>query len=141
MSKSGPIIVIDDDVEDHIIMDEIFRNLNYPNKVIYFSDGNAAVDYLKTTENPPFLIISDVNMPGMNGFEIRNKICENERLNAQCIPYLFFTTSVDKKAVNDAYKLSVQGYFMKAATMTDLQNTLRKIIDYWQESYAPSQFN
>lgn len=141
MSKSGPIIVIDDDLEDHLILDEIFRNLNYPNKVIFFSDGKAAVDYLDTTEDPPFIIISDINMPGMNGFEVRNKICENERLNSKCIPYLFFTTSVDKKAVRDAYRMSVQGYFLKPTTMTDLQNTLKKIIDYWQESYAPSQFN
>ena len=141
MSKSGPIIVIDDDLEDHLIMDEIFRNLNYPNKVLFFSDGKTAVDYLITTEDPPFIIISDINMPGMNGFEIRHKICENEKLNSKCIPYLFFTTSVDRKAVRDAYKMSVQGYFIKPATMTDLQNTLKKIIDYWQESYAPSQFN
>ena len=42
MSKSGPIIVIDDDLEDHLILDEIFRNLNYPNRVIFFSKGEDA---------------------------------------------------------------------------------------------------
>lgn len=141
MSKSGPIIVIDDDMEDHLIMDEIFRHLNYPNEVIFFSDGNAAVEYLIAAEELPFLIISDINMPGMNGFEVRNKICENERLNAKCIPYLFFTTSVDKKAVTQAYELSVQGFFIKPTTMTELEKTLKTIIEYWQESYAPSQFN
>lgn len=141
MSKSGPIIVIDDDLEDHLILQETFKSLNYPNKVIFFSEGSAAVDYLTATDEAPFLIISDINMPGMNGFEIRNKIRANERLNGQCIPYLFFTTSVDKKAVKEAYSLSVHGYFVKPATMTELQNTLRKIIDYWQESFAPSQFN
>lgn len=141
MSKSGPIIVIDDDLEDQLILDEIFKHLNYPNKIIFFSNGNEAVDYLTTTEDFPFLIISDINMPGMNGFEVRNKICSNERLNSKYIPYLFFTTSVDKKAVKEAYSLSVQGYFVKPATMTDLQSTLKKIIDYWLESFAPSQFN
>jgi CheY-like chemotaxis protein len=141
MSKSGPIIVIDDDLEDHVILDEIFRNLNYPNKIIFFSDGDSAVDFLKSTEDSPFLIISDINMPGMNGFDIRSKICSIEKISSQGIPYLFLTTSVDKKAVHDAYRLSVQGFFMKPATMMDMQNTLKKIIDYWQESYAPSQFN
>lgn len=141
MSKSGPIIVIDDDLEDHLILDEIFRNLNYPNKIIFFTDGDTAVDFLKSTQDQPFLIISDINMPGMNGFDIRTKICANERLRAQGIPYLFFTTSVDQKAVRDAYQLSVQGFFIKPATMIEMQNTLKKIIDYWQESYAPSQFN
>ena len=77
----------------------------------------------------------------MNGFEIRSKICQSVKLNSKYIPYLFFTTSVDKKAVREAYELSVQGYFIKPATMTDMENTLKKIIDYWQESFVPSQFN
>ena len=140
MSKSGPIIVIDDDLEDHIIFEEIFKNLNYPNRVIFFSNGNEAFDYLTSTEDLPFIIISDINMPGMNGFEIRRKICSNEKLNSKYIPYLFFTTSVDKKAVTEAYGLSVQGYFVKPATMTDLERTLKRIIDYWQECFAPSYF-
>ena len=141
MSKSGPIIVIDDDLEDHIIFEEIFKNLNYPNRVIFFSNGNEAFDYLTSTEDLPFIIISDINMPGMNGFEIRKKICSNEKLNSKYIPYLFFTTSVDKKAVTEAYGLSVQGYFVKPATMTDLERTLKRIIDYWQECFAPTHFN
>lgn len=141
MSKSGPIIVIDDDLEDHIIFEEIFKNLNYPNRVIFFSNGNEAFDYLTSTEDLPFIIISDINMPGMNGFEIRKKICSDEKLNSKYIPYLFFTTSVDKKAVTEAYGLSVQGYFVKPATMTDLERTLKRIIDYWQECFAPTHFN
>src|SRR5690606_4807633 len=106
MSKSGPIIVIEDDPEDQLIMDEIFRHLKYPNRVIFFSDGRAAVEYLNTTDEHPFIIISDINMPGMNGFEIRNKICRDDKLSAKCIPYLFFTTSADEKAVAQAYDMS-----------------------------------
>jgi CheY-like chemotaxis protein len=139
MKKSGPIIVIEDDLEDQMILDEIFRNLNFPNKVIFFSDGNEALDYLNATTEQPFLILSDINMPRMDGFEVRNQIYKNEKL--KCIPYLFFTTGVDKKAVYDAYAMSVQGFFIKPASMEQLQNTVKKIIEYWQECYAPSQFN
>lgn len=139
MKKSGPIIVIEDDLEDQQILDEIFRNLNFPNKVIFFSGGQEALDYLETTRDQPFLILSDINMPMMNGFEVRDKIFNNERL--KFIPYLFFTTGVDKKAVEDAYAMSVQGFFIKPASMAQLQGTVKKIIEYWQECYAPSQFN
>ena len=139
MRKSGPIIVIEDDLEDQQILDEIFRNLKFPNKVIFFSDGRDALTFLDDTEEQPFLIISDINMPCMNGFEVRNKICSNEKL--KCIPYLFFTTGVEKKAVYEAYAMSVQGFFIKPSSMSELQNTMKKIIDYWQECYAPGQFN
>lgn len=139
MRKSGPIIVIEDDLEDQQILDEIFRNLDLPNKVIFFSDGQDALEYLSTTLDQPFLILSDINMPRMDGFQVRNKIVRDEKL--KCIPYLFFTTGVDKKAVHDAYAMCVQGFFLKPASMSQLQDTVKKIIEYWQECYAPSQFN
>lgn len=141
MRKSGPIIVIDDDLEDQQILDEIFKNLDIPNKIIFFADGNDALQYLITTDDQPFLILSDINMPRMDGFEVRNRIWKNENLKSRFIPYLFFTTSVEKKAVHDAYNLSVQGFFVKPTTMLEMQSCLKKIIDYWQECYSPGQFN
>jgi CheY-like chemotaxis protein len=141
MKKSGPIIVIDDDLEDQQILDEIFRNLDIPNKILFFADGNDALQYLINTDDQPFLILSDINMPRMDGFEVRDRIWKNENLKSRFIPYLFFTTSVDKKAVHDAYNMSVQGFFVKPTTMADMQNSVKKIIDYWQECYSPGQFN
>lgn len=141
MRKSGPIIIIDDDLEDQQILDEIFKNLDIPNKIIFFADGNDALQYLITTDDQPFLILSDINMPRMDGFEVRNRIWRNDNLKSRFIPYLFFTTSVEKKAVYDAYNLSVQGFFVKPTTMAEMQNSLKKIIDYWQECYSPGQFN
>src|SRR5688572_26175275 len=98
MKKSGPIIVIEDDLEDQQILEEIFKNLKFPNKVIFFADGSDALKYLDTTNEQPFLILSDINMPKMDGFEVRRKIWTNEKTSLKCIPYLFFTTGVDKKA-------------------------------------------
>jgi DNA-binding NarL/FixJ family response regulator len=80
-------------------------------------------------------------MPKINGFELRSKIFTNEQLQTKCIPYLFFTTGASKKAVLDAYSLSVQGFFKKPSSMGDLRNTIRKIVDYWQECIAPSEYD
>ena len=141
MKKSGHIIVIEDDLDDQYILAGIFKKLNYKNEVIYFSDGHKALEYLITTDDQPFLILSDVNMPKLNGLELRRKIHENEKLSLRCIPYLFFTTSANNKSVLDAYSMSVQGYFMKPSKVSDLENTIRKIVDYWLECYAPSEFS
>ena len=59
MNKNGPIIVIEDDLEDQEILVEIFQKLGYENKVIYFVDGNEALEYLNQSEVQPFLILSD----------------------------------------------------------------------------------
>jgi CheY-like chemotaxis protein len=140
MNKIGPIIIIEDDLEDQLILAEIFEELSYANEIVYFADGNVALDYLNQRHVQPFLILSDVNMPKINGFELRNKVFTNEQLQTKCIPYLFFTTATTKKAVLDAYSLSVQGFFLKKTTMDGLKDTIRKIVEYWQECIAPSQF-
>jgi CheY-like chemotaxis protein len=140
MNKSGPIIVIEDDVDDQAVLVEIFRQLGYINKIVYFVDGNEALEYLNKTDVQPFLILSDINMPKINGFELRSKIFTNEQLQTKCIPYLFFTTGANKKAVVDAYAMSVQGFFLKPSSIQALENTIKKIVEYWQECIAPSQF-
>lgn len=141
MNKTGPIIVIEDDIDDQEMLEEIFLKLGYKNKIVYFADGNEALEYLNQTDVQPFLILSDINMPRINGFELRSKVFTNEQLQTKCIPYLFFTTSATKKSVTDAYALSVQGFFQKPNSMKGLENTIRKIIEYWQECIAPSQYD
>ena len=141
MNKNGPIIVIEDDADDQEVLVEIFQRLGYLNKVFYFMDGNKALEFLNSTEVMPFLILSDINMPKIDGFELRNKVFTNAELHTKCIPYLFFTTSATKKTVMDAYALSVQGFFIKPGTMQGLENSIRKIVEYWKECIAPSEFD
>ncbi len=127
-------------MDDQEIMVEIFHKLGYKNEIVYFTDGNEALEYLNETHVHPFLILSDINMPKISGFELRNKVFTNEQLQTKCIPYLFFTTAADRKSVVDAYALSVQGFFTKPSSMEGLEHTIKKIIEYWQECIAPSQF-
>ena len=140
MNKNGPIVVIEDDQDDQELLVEIFKSLGYVNKIIYFQDGNDALDYLNKCEVQPFLILSDINMPRLNGFELRNKIFTDAQLQTKCIPYLFFTTAANKKSVMDAYSMSVQGFFVKPISIQALENTVKKIVEYWKECIAPNQF-
>ena len=140
MNKNGPIIVIEDDIDDQDLLTEIFKKLNYPNKIIFYKDGNQALDYLNKVDVQPFLILSDINMPKIDGFELRSKVFTNEQLQNKCIPYLFFTTGANKKAVIDAYAMSVQGFFVKPSSMQGLEDTVRKIVEYWKECIAPSEY-
>lgn len=140
MQKSGPIIVIEDDADDQQLLDETFKFLNYPNEVIFFADGYEALAYIEKTDVSPFLILSDINMPKIDGFELRKKVYNNELLKLKCIPYLFFTTGAQRQAVYDAYSMSAQGFFIKPSSIEQLQNTIRKIVEYWQECFSPSQY-
>jgi CheY-like chemotaxis protein len=140
VNKNGPIVIIEDDADDQAFFIEIFKDLNYPNKVIFFADGQQALDYIERTDESPFLILSDINMPKLNGFALREKLKTDSKLSNKCIPYLFFSTAVDQKSVIDAYSQSVQGFFVKPNSMTELEKTISAIMEYWRRCAAPNDF-
>jgi len=141
MNKKGPIVVIEDDADDRELLAIIFRELDCANEIAYFKDGVEALEYLNDDNIYPFIILSDINLPKLNGFELRKMVHTNEGLSAKCIPYLFFSTSVDKKAVYDAYTMSVQGFFLKPNNYDHLKNTINVIIQYWNECYSPNNYS
>lgn len=138
MNRQGPIIVIEDDQDDQDILQEVFAQLSYPNKIIFFNDGQAALDFLTTTDIDPFIIFSDINMPKLSGIELRERIHQNEDMRLRTIPYLFFSTSAEQNHVVDAYSKSAQGFFIKPASFTDIQDTMKTIIEYWLKCVAPN---
>ena len=96
------------------------------------------MEYLTDTEIEPFLVLSDINMPKLNGLELREKIHNNEDLRMKSIPYLFFSTSAEQKYVIDAYSRSIQGFFVKPDNYTKLKSTIVKIVEYWEECVSPN---
>jgi len=138
MNKAGPIIIIEDDLDDQEIFNEVFLSLNYPNEIIFFSDGEQALHYLTETHTEPFIIFSDINMPRLSGMELRNKIHENEDLRIKSIPYLFFSTSAEQSYIIDAYSKSIQGFFVKPSEYSDIKDTIRVIVEYWMRCVSPN---
>lgn len=140
MNKSGPIIIIEDDPDDQDILTEIFNKQGFSNDIIFFTEAEKALSYLNQMDVLPFLILSDINMPRLNGLELKRKIQTDAALQARCIPYLFFTTSASKDAVVEAYSNSAQGFFIKESSMVELEKTISIIIEYWLRCYSPNQY-
>ena len=120
LNKNGPVIIIEDDADDQEFLTEIFHRLNYQNKVLFFFDGQEALDHINKSDDLPFLILSDINMPKLDGFALRQKLKMDSKLSNKCIPYLFFSTARSQKAVIEAYSQSVQGFFVKQDSMAEL---------------------
>ena len=137
MNKLGPIMIVEDDLDDQELLREAFASLNYPIDLVFCSDGFEALGYIEKCDITPFIILSDVNMPRINGFELREKVHNSPKLTVRSIPFLFLTTGAQKEAVLDSYSKRAQGFFLKPNSIKDLHNILRKIIDYWQLCYSP----
>lgn len=137
MDKAGPIIIIDDDLDDQDLLRELFAELNLANEVCIFPEGEAALSYLSNPAVHPFLIISDIKMPKMDGFELRRQLTERSE-NSKTTPFLFFTTGSTSQALNKAYTLSVQGIFQKPVRYNEWKDTISNIVKYWNTCMAPN---
>jgi CheY-like chemotaxis protein len=134
MNKNGPIIVIDDDEDDQDLMKEIFSRINVRNEILFFNNGEAALEYLNKETSNPFLVLSDIKLPGIDGITLRKNLLDTETRYGKHVPFIFLTTGTYRKAVLDAYAVSVQGFFIKPLHLSDLQSLVYKIIDYWRQS-------
>ncbi|MEZ0611297.1 response regulator [Fibrella sp. WM1] len=138
MSVHGPILIIEDDEDDQYMINLALERLKVPNQRIFFPNGQEALTYLEVTTELPFLILCDVNMPLMNGLELRQCITDNETLKRKSIPFVFLTTASNPELVRAAYDETVQGFFKKATTYDSLQEQIRLIIAYWQSCLHPN---
>ena len=137
MNRNGPVIIIEDDVDDQEIFLEAFTKLKYENEIIFFFDGEAALSFLNNEDVVPFLILSDINLPKLDGLTIRKNLKTDAKLNIKCIPYLFVTNTTHQEAVMEAYSASAQGFFVKPNSITDFEKMIKLIMDYWMSCVAP----
>jgi len=128
----GPIIIVDDDTDDQEIYAEAIKALNIPNEIKFFDAGKDTLDYLYATNEQPFIILSDINMPAMTGLQFKEKIQQDDFLRCKGIPFVFISTNASAGAVRKAHELSVQGYFQKPNSMEDIKSMLKTLFEYWE---------
>ncbi len=141
MSLKGPIISIEDDADDQYLLKSVLDEIKIPNSVHFFNNGLEALQYLQVTTEQPFLILCDINMPIMNGLELRQKIDDDEYLKKKSIPFVFLSTSGSPKLVEEAYASTIQGYYQKASGFDAFRKQIELIIAYWKSCLHPNNFS
>lgn len=132
MSKKGPILIIEDDKEDKEILEDVLRDLGVKNQLVWLENTQEAYDYLQQADEAMFIIFCDINLPGKNGLELKEKIDARPELRKKSIPFIFYSTSASQKDVNDAYsKMTIQGFFQKRNDYGDMKKDIKLILDYW----------
>ncbi|OYQ33165.1 response regulator [Flavobacterium cyanobacteriorum] len=134
MKMHRDILIIEDDEDDREILKEIFRDLGYKNNLVFFSDSTQVVEYLRRPDIHPFIIISDINMPKLGGFELRDTILNEEILMDKDIPYIFISNAQDEKSIKEANKLHIQGFIQKGDDYARYKEKIKNLVDYWREN-------
>ena len=128
-SKIVTILLVEDDEIDVKALQWAFEKLKVANPLVVARDGVEAWEMLPTLARP-YLIITDINMPRMNGIELLRKIRESEEYRDSIVFAL--TTSNDEKDKIAAYNLNVAGYMLKTDMGTSFQRAIALIDNYWK---------
>jgi CheY-like chemotaxis protein len=130
MRKEGPLVLVEDDGDDQELIISTLRDLGLPNEVKVFRNGEEALDYLYQVKESPFLILSDINMPKMDGIAFKKRIDGCEVLKPKCIPFIFISTA-PAPFLKQICELNIQGFFEKGNSLSQLRETLQVILKYW----------
>jgi CheY-like chemotaxis protein len=132
--KTVTIMLVEDDLGDQKLIRMSLKEQRIVNTPIVAATAEEALDYLaksKIAEHGglPDLILLDLNMPGMGGKEFLRQIKADLALEA--IPVVILTTSDSDKDILESFKLQAAGYIKKPVNITDFQEVMRTLTDYW----------
>ena len=140
MDEKGPIIVIENNQGDHKIFVDIFSELKFSNRILYFNSGDDVYDYVITHNVKPFLIFLDIVLLNMNSDKLSKVNYKNLDKIFNC-PCLFFTTFFEQFFVIDAYSEPIQSYFVKPYDYLKFKNVINTILEYWQQTKSIKNYN
>ena len=135
-SKVVTILLVEDDEIDVKALKWAFQKLKIANPLVVARDGVEAWEMLQTISRP-YLIITDINMPRMNGIELLRKIRESEQFRDSIVFAL--TTSNDEQDKIDAYHLNVAGYMLKTDMGTSFTRAIELIDNFWRVVEFPER--
>ena len=127
-------IVVDDDEDDRLLMRLALEQANRTLPVLEFEDGQALIDYLNQDTNSRqdkdmhWLVIMDVNMPRMDGFETIDRLKQNSYWAK--LPVLMLSTSDDPATAQELIRRGANGYLTKP-------HTSEKFVELFDEFFAP----
>lgn len=138
MSKISPILIVEDDPDDQQILKDVFMELDVKNELRFFDDSDGAYNHLMSVPEKPLIIICDINLPKMNGIELKQRIDATDYLRKKAIPFIFLTTSDEQQTIDNAYRVTnLQGYFKKGASMQEIKHRVKCILEYWTAALHP----
>ncbi len=121
------IIVVDDEDDCHFVTKLVLRKAGYAGTLTTFTGAEQALGYLRAGGDAPDLLLIDINMPGMSGFDLVEQ-CEREGLLPNGTSSVFMFSSSNRPLDLETARgfRSVNGYVEKALTVESFDRVVRE---------------
>ena len=137
MKDGQPILLLEDDEIDVVAIKRALKELNIKNPLVVCENGAKGLAWLRANlKDLPAVILTDIDMPIMNGLEFLDKIKQDPDL--QKLPVVILSTFKEESDRAKAFKLGVAGYMIKPVDAGKYLSVMQTIAAYWQASELPS---
>lgn len=128
------ILHVEDSEGDILLIREAFNESGISIKLNVATNGYEAMKFLNKEDGHkdaamPDLILMDINMPIMNGYELLDFIKAHDKLKH--IPVIMLTTSAAKKDILKSYQKYASSYIIKPNSSNDFEKVVRDIENFW----------
>jgi len=142
MNVTGHILVAEDDPTDAYFFQRAFKRAGLPVTLHFVRDGQEVLDYLQGAEpfadrirHPlPQLVLLDLNMPRVDGYEVLKRVRRQPDLNG--LQIVIFSGSDQPKDIERALGLGANSYLVKPHSMEELTAVVGLFKKHWLEGHA-----
>jgi CheY-like chemotaxis protein len=126
------ILLVEDDLGHARLVDKNLRRAAITNEIVVVNNGQEAIDYLfregaysDTTRPSPLLVLLDLNLPILDGYQVLRRIKADDRTRR--IPVVVLTTTEDPREVKRCYELGCNVYVTKPVDYDQFSQAIRKL--------------
>ena len=136
MRNTKPILLVEEDRMDAMMVEHALKDLNVTNQLIHLNNGKEALDYLRdNNKENPCVILLDLNMPETNGVEFIRAIKADKILKKT--PIVVLAASTEEQDVIESFNLIIDGYVLKPVDYKKFVEVIRTVDLYWTLSQMP----
>ncbi|MDQ3232000.1 MAG: response regulator [Pseudobdellovibrionaceae bacterium] len=131
------ILLVDDNADDRELAIEALSDIQFTNEIIVARNGFEALDFLfckgrfasRISNKMPQLILLDLKLPKIDGFEVLRQIRSSER--TRLIPTVILSSSRQDNDISMGYRLGANSYVRKPVDFVEFTRTLKDLFLYW----------
>ena len=137
-SNSVEVLLVEDNITDAELTIRELKKHNMANNLVHLKNGEEALNFIFATgrfagtrdiQNPPKVVLLDIQMPKVNGIEVLQQIKSDPRTRQ--LPVVILTSSKENPDIQKCYDLGANSYIVKPVNFEGFALAIKNLGFYW----------